>query len=52
MDLFVRTTNRVAIGIYEKFGYSVYRRVTGYYGSNSSGSTEEDEDAFGMILLG
>ena len=49
MDLFVRTTNRVAIGMYEQFGYSVYRRVKGYYHTSSSGNRDEDEDAYGMM---
>ena len=40
VDLFVRVSNSLAIGMYEAFGYSVYRRVLGYY----SGS----EDAFDM----
>lgn len=31
VDLFVRVSNAVAIGMYEKFGYTVYRRVLGYY---------------------
>jgi N-terminal acetyltransferase B complex catalytic subunit len=48
VDLFVRTTNTVAIGMYEQFGYSVYRRVKGYYHSSSSGNRDEDEDAFGI----
>lgn len=40
VDLFVRVSNSVAIGMYEKFGYSVYRRVLSYYSG--------DEDAFDM----
>lgn len=36
VDLFVRKSNSVAIGMYQKFGYSVYRTVLGYY------SGEED----------
>lgn len=45
VDLFVRVSNSLAIGMYEKFGYSVYRRVLGYY------SSEKDaEDAFGTII--
>jgi N-terminal acetyltransferase B complex catalytic subunit len=40
VDLFVRVSNALAIGMYEAFGYSVYRRVLGYY----SGT----EDAFDM----
>ena len=42
VDLFVRVSNSLAIGMYEKFGYSVYRRVLGYYSSAQDG-----EDAFG-----
>ncbi|PKB99220.1 acyl-CoA N-acyltransferase [Rhizophagus irregularis] len=44
VDLFVRVSNKVAIGMYKKFGYSVFRRVNGYY---SSGDNNE-EDAFDM----
>ncbi|KAG1666486.1 hypothetical protein FOA52_004868 [Chlamydomonas sp. UWO 241] len=40
VDLFVRKSNSVAIGMYEKFGYTRYREVLGYY----SGS----ENAFDM----
>ncbi|KAE9001147.1 hypothetical protein PR002_g17989 [Phytophthora rubi] len=43
VDLFVRVSNLLAIGMYEKFGYSVYRRVLGYYSSADDG-----EDAFDM----
>lgn len=39
VDLFVRESNKLAISMYEKFGYTVYRRVLGYYSG--------DEDAFG-----
>jgi N-terminal acetyltransferase B complex catalytic subunit len=42
VDLFVRMSNSVAIGMYEKFGYTVYRRVLGYY------TGQEEEDAFDM----
>ncbi|KAG0168697.1 N-terminal acetyltransferase, partial [Apophysomyces sp. BC1015] len=38
VDLYVRVTNAVAIGMYRKFGYSVYRRVRDYY----SGTINED----------
>jgi ribosomal protein S18 acetylase RimI-like enzyme len=44
VDLFVRVSNSVAIGMYEKFGYSVYRRVLEYY---SGYKGEDSEDAFG-----
>ena len=42
VDLFVRASNTLAIKMYEKFGYSTYRRVLGYY------SGELPEDAFDM----
>ncbi|KAK7506817.1 hypothetical protein BaRGS_00001668 [Batillaria attramentaria] len=42
VDLFVRVSNQVAVTMYEKLGYSVYRRVLEYY------SGEVDEDAFDM----
>ncbi|BFZ07083.1 hypothetical protein BsWGS_10122 [Bradybaena similaris] len=42
VDLFVRVSNKVAVAMYEKLGYSVYRRVLEYY----SGGV--DEDAFDM----
>lgn len=41
MDLFVRVSNQVAINMYKRLGYIVYRTVLEYY----SGDT--DEDAFG-----
>eukprot|EP00937_MAST-01D_sp_MAST-1D-sp2_P001140 g1140.t1 len=40
VDLFVRVSNVLAINMYTKFGYSVYRRVLGYYSG--------EEDAFDM----
>ena len=40
VDLFVRVSNLLAINMYKKFGYTVYRRVLGYYGA--------EEDAFDM----
>lgn len=42
VDLFVRASNSLAIQMYNQFGYSVYRRVLGYY------SGEDPEDAFDM----
>jgi N-terminal acetyltransferase B complex catalytic subunit len=48
VDLYVRCANKVAIGMYEGFGYSVYRRVAEYYGSLGMGKGGRDEeDAFG-----
>mmetsp|Transcript_44724 Transcript_44724/g.112126 ORF Transcript_44724/g.112126 Transcript_44724/m.112126 type:complete len:175 (+) Transcript_44724:46-570(+) len=40
VDLFVRKSNELAINMYKKFGYSVYRRVIGYYSG--------EEDAYDM----
>jgi len=42
VDLFVRESNALAISMYEKFGYSVYRTVLDYY------SGEMSENAFDM----
>jgi N-terminal acetyltransferase B complex catalytic subunit len=42
VDLFVRASNRLAITMYEKFGYCSYQRVLGYY------SGEDPEDALDM----
>ena len=41
VDLFVRVSNQVAITMYGKLGYIVYRRIIDYY------SGENEEDAFG-----
>ena len=40
VDLYVRVTNAVAIALYQKRGYEIYARVTGYY--------DDKEDAFNM----
>lgn len=56
IDLFVKCNNHLAIKLYEKLGYSVYRRVIGYYNSSSDGYpqtlkfTNDDKDAFDMRL--
>ncbi|KAL8973170.1 MAG: hypothetical protein Q9183_000133 [Haloplaca sp. 2 TL-2023] len=47
MDLFVRVSNETAINMYRKMGYSVYRRVLGYYSDNPTGDADS-EDAFDM----
>lgn len=47
MDLFVRASNTLAISMYQKLGYVVYRRVLGYYGPTSKDAHDE-EDAFDM----
>lgn len=46
VDLFVRSSNYLAINMYQSFGYVVYRRVKGYY----SNSTGPDEDGFDMRI--
>ena len=43
-DLFVRASNAPAVTMYEKFGYTVYRRVRGYY----MGGDRDAEDALDM----
>ena len=45
MDLFVRASNAVAVGMYKKMGYVVYRTVLGYY---SAGKNDPAEDAYDM----
>ncbi|EKX54063.1 hypothetical protein GUITHDRAFT_156912 [Guillardia theta CCMP2712] len=40
VDLFVRVSNTLAINMYQKFGYSIYRTVIGYYSG--------EEDAYDM----
>ncbi|CAM9634701.1 unnamed protein product [Phaeothamnion confervicola] len=40
VDLFVRVSNSVAIAMYNRFGYSIYRQVIGYYSG--------EEDAYDM----
>ncbi|WFD02998.1 N-terminal methionine N(alpha)-acetyltransferase NatB [Malassezia obtusa] len=45
VDLFVRPSNAKAIGMYEKRGYSIYRRVHEYY---RGGGADTLEDGLGM----
>jgi N-terminal acetyltransferase B complex catalytic subunit len=40
VDLYVRKSNAVAVGMYKKFGYVAYRQVIGYYSG--------EEDAYDM----
>lgn len=40
VDLFVRESNKVAIDMYKRMGYSIYRQVIGYYSG--------EEDAYDM----
>ncbi|KAF8471839.1 acyl-CoA N-acyltransferase [Kalaharituber pfeilii] len=48
VDLFVRVSNRIAIGMYRQLGYSVYRRVVGYYSGDGGPGNGDDEDAYDM----
>lgn len=51
VDLFMKITNTVARQLYEKLGYTVYRRVVGYYGSKypaDVNALNDDDDAFDM----
>lgn len=45
MDLYVRTTNRLAVDMYRRFGFEVFRRVVNYYASGDNFDTSSD--AFG-----
>jgi N-terminal acetyltransferase B complex catalytic subunit len=45
VDLFVRKSNALARGMYEQFGYTVYRRVLNYY---SGSALTQEEDALDM----
>jgi len=47
VDLYVRCNNKIAISMYERMGYSVYRRVKEYYRTFGEGGRDE-EDAFDM----
>ena len=44
VDLYVRASNAVAVSLYEKLGYIVYRRVLGYYATQG----QPDEDGLDM----
>ncbi|KAI9858979.1 MAG: hypothetical protein M1824_003980 [Vezdaea acicularis] len=48
VDLYVRASNTVAVEMYKKMGYSIYRRVVGYYNDDPTGRSTEGEDAFDM----
>lgn len=48
MDLFVRESNKNAIQMYEKLGYSTYRRVVDYYSDDLSGNSGLGESALDM----
>ena len=49
VDLFVRKSNEAAQKLYRGMGYSVYRRVLGYYSDDpTDASNDEGEDAYDM----
>ncbi|SCU80116.1 LADA_0B05138g1_1 [Lachancea dasiensis] len=54
IDLFVKCNNTLALKLYEKLGYSVFRRVVGYYNSSQDkypsnlNKVHDDKDAFDM----
>lgn len=54
VDLFVKVTNTLGRQLYEKLGYSVYRRVVGYYGKTLPEDRmmiNDEIDAFDMRKL-
>ncbi|KAG8833383.1 N-terminal acetyltransferase [Serendipita sp. 399] len=49
VDLYVRPSNQIAVEMYERMGYSVYRTVKEYYGSLGPGDgTGTSENAYDM----
>ncbi|KAL9110023.1 MAG: hypothetical protein Q9227_005362 [Pyrenula ochraceoflavens] len=48
IDLYVRASNKLAIDMYKKMGYSVFRRVVDYYQDDPTGKSNKGEDAFDM----
>lgn len=42
VDLFVRPSNNLAVSMYEKLGYDVYRTVEKYYSGGGIGGSDED----------
>eukprot|EP00897_Mesotaenium_endlicherianum_P004045 jgi/Mesen1/3669/ME000202S02756 len=57
VDLFVRVSNKAAINMYKKLGYTVYRRVLNYYSGEEDAfdmrkSMPRDKDKKSMVPLG
>ena len=58
VDLFVRVSNYIAIGMYENMGYKTYRRVVGYYSDTGEyaldmrKSLKRDPEKLAMVPLG
>ncbi len=47
VDLFVRSTNKIAIEMYKKLGYDIYRTIHKYYGDSN---THKGENAYGKPI--
>lgn len=45
IDLFVRPSNKIAVGMYQRLGYAVYRTVLDYY------EGKVPEDAYGKNII-
>lgn len=54
IDLFVKCDNKLALNLYENIGYSIYRRVIGYYDNTREPSLKsknnDNLDAYDMRL--
>ena len=48
VDLFVRKSNKVAQTLYRGMGYTVFRRVMGYYSDDPNDPDADGEDAYDM----
>jgi N-terminal acetyltransferase B complex catalytic subunit len=48
VDLFVRKSNKIAQTLYRGMGYSVFRKVVGYYSDDPTGPIADREDAYDM----
>lgn len=44
VDLFVRPSNKAAVEMYQRLGYSLYQRIPEYYSADSSGVPEDGLD--------
>lgn len=49
VDLYVRRSNDVAVGMYERMGYSVFRSIKDYYANLGPGMAGS-EDAYGQLV--
>lgn len=51
VDLFVRASNDVAIGMYKKFGYQIYQTVNKYYSSSLDATGENAHGTHGSMKI-